>query len=109
MTFIDRTDMIKASPRAELQRFALYLQSDRADITVHGEHERWIVVLYKNTAFESRAHAWWQVPTRDAGLDLAREVERCLIEAPGFDETLAFLPESVRTTGMLVLDLPPRP
>lgn len=104
MTFIDRTDMIKASPRAELQRFALYLQSARADITVHGEHDRWIVVLYENGAFESRAHAWWQAPTREAGIQLARQMERCLHEAPCFDDTLAFLPEAARSTGILVTD-----
>ncbi|HEY9900526.1 MAG TPA: hypothetical protein V6D00_15220 [Pantanalinema sp.] len=105
MTFIDRTDLITTSPRTELKRIALYLQGDFADITVQGEHERWIVVLYKNGAFESKAHAWWQVSTREEAIALARQLERCLQAVAAFDDSLAFLPEAVRATGVLVADL----
>ncbi|MNY21483.1 hypothetical protein D3C86_1550330 [compost metagenome] len=94
--------MIKASPRAELQRFALYLQGDRADITVQGDGDRWLVVLYKNGAFESRTHSWWLESSREAALSLAREVERCLQGARTFEDAITCLPETLRASGVQV-------
>lgn len=100
MTFTDRTDLIATSPRAELQRIALYLQGDCADITVQGEPDRWIVVLYRNGPFASKAHTWWRVSSREAAVSLARQVEGCLAGVQAFDDGLEGLPEAVRSAGV---------
>lgn len=79
MTFTDRT--------AEFNRllgpdaFALFLKSSRADITVQGDGDLWLIVVFELDA-EGRSHVVLrkELSDRDTAISMAHELARVMEE-----------------------------
>lgn len=97
--FIDVTENLNLSLKPELRKLALYLRGERADITVKGEADRWIVVLYENSGFESHMLYLWYAPSRELALRLARHLQGAFEATPEADLEAA-IPPALRQPGL---------